>query len=702
MKFILSCILSLFVSITFGQGPLIQLLFEGNLADSSGNNVQFSTTGTYVYSATKYQGDSSWYPSGANLETNDSIELGRHFSISGWYRMSTATGSGLVVSTESASGGVGFNIRIEGTDNRISTYVKDATYGVNYAYSATNVFTDLAWFHLIVEYDSNVVRFFVNGVNVGYDASNDSIVNAYFPTKLPIGLNGRRDGSQTYSQQYRYDNIQFYDYIINQDQRDSLYNNGTTSFKLSSGEEGEEEPPLLVGYTEKKPLKSTVTKKFLRNTVWKIPYRKDYVEEQNPQDGLIVYFAENFNDWAIQNPIAYDTVMNRWQCSSTNFVSQNRANQSIISISGHGNVWRSQFLEGQGGTPYGFTLNPLLDEPNLEEIWVEVEMYLASNWYDDPSDGYYAGKWPTGGAVSGSGENGVEFIDSSDSYACKGFAVANVWGSPTGNLHKMHTYIYDQTSSKAALNIAGFLMNRGIFVTVTKRIVLNTPGLADGFIETYINGVLTQQVTGRKFRSLAQYNAGYNYIEGIILKYAFGGTSVYTSQQDNIVYFDNIVAYAYGVNSPFYIDGLAPVGHTIPVVSGTITNNVYPDKIWINRNYTASSGTICGLTTGSRMTPWCLNTTTDYRTFTISGHSNPIRLQFTKWYDGWNEGENGDMWVKIYSGVGTTKTRLYTYNEAARDGEPTIGATLTIPSTSCTIEYCTGRDSSYPFELIYW
>jgi hypothetical protein len=228
---------------------------------------------------------------------------------------------------------------------------------------------------------------------------------------------------------------------------------------------------------------------------------------------------------------------------------------------------------------------------------------------------------------------------------------------------------------------------------------LNTPGSPNGFAETYIDGLLVQQVTGLNFRSVAQYNAGYNYIEGIILKYAFGGTALYTSQQDNVVYFDNVVAYNYTEGSPYHLNGLAPAGHTIPIVSGTLTSNHYPDKIFVNRTYTAASGTINGLTTSIRKAPWCKNTTTDYRTFTITGHSNPIRLQFTKWYDGGGGTAAEDMWVKIYSGTGTL---LYTYNEATRDGVPTIGSTLTISSTSCIIEYCTGKDSSYPFELVYW
>jgi hypothetical protein len=676
------------------------MLFEGNLADSSGNNIQGTPSGGVVYSATHYQGDSSFYPTSGQWISNDSIELGRHFTICGWFRMSTGTSSGINVATNYSDGSPGINIRIEGTNNRIKVYSHDATYGFNYSYSATNVFTDLTWFHLLVEFDTNVVRFFVNGVNVGYDVNNDSIISSYYPTKLPIAIGGQRNLAGHYSQQYRYDNLQIYNFIPVQLQIDSLYNNGTTSFKLSSNESGGDVAPEMEGYTAKIPYRNGIKKKFIRNGVWVIPYRKDYVPEENPYEGLIVYFADNFNDWAIQSPIPYDTVADRWQCEMTNFVSTNRANQSIISVSGHDNVWRSQYLEGQGGFNYGFCVYPLLDEPQLEELYTEVQVYFASNWYDDPLDGHYTGKWPGGGTVSG--YNSSNTIDSSADYHCKGFTYHNQWGGVTDGANRITTYIYDQIQSEGGSSIVGYVVNRGFWRTITKRTVLNTPGLANGFVETYIDGVLVNVDIGLKARSLAQYNAGLNYIEGIVLKYGFGGTSEYLSGQDNVLYIDNVVAYNYEEDSPYHINGMAPTGHTIPIISGSLISNHYPDKIWIDRNYTAGSGTINGLTTSFRKVPWCKSTTTDYRTYTISGHSNPIRLQFTKWYDGGGGTAAEDMWVKIYSGVGTTKTLLYTYNEATRNGVPTIGATLTIANTNCTIEYCTGKDNSYPFELNYW
>lgn len=700
MKFILSCILSLFVSITFGQGPLFQLLFENNPADSSGNNVIGEMQGTVTYSTTAYQGTYSFYP-GGQWESTDSIEVTPSFTYSGWHRITTTTSQAALIASIAASAGVGWYIRIQGTNNDFVVYTKSGS-AVDYAYSATNVFTDNAWFHLVVVFDSAVVRFYVNGEKVGYNSAYtyDSTMTPTLTTKLPISVHGYRDGAQTLSNNIRFDNIQLYNYTLNQSQIDSLYNNGTTSFKLSSGEEGEEEAPTIEGYTPKEPLRTTVEKKFLRNSVWKIPYKMEYVEETDPEEGLIVYFADNFEDWALQNPIPYDTVARRWQAEMKNYYSTNQPNQSIVSLSEHGNVWRSQYLEGQCGINYGFAVEALLDQ-KLDEMYIETDVYFSSSWADEQEYGHVAGKWPGGGISSG--YSGSDIIDSTANWeTAKGFAAHNTWGSEYLSANRLQTYIYDQTVSMSANTIGNYTVNKGSWGRYTKRVKLNSRGNSDGLVETFINGTLVQQLTGLKFRSIAQYDAGMNSIESITLKYAFGGGIDYCSERDNVVWFDNVTAYAYGASSPEYRSGASESNRLIPRVAGTVSN-VMPDRIYIDRNFTAASGTITGVTAGPgfRKVPWA-RSSSDYRTFTISGHSNPIRIQFTRWADGYNESGNSEMYVKIYSGTGTTKDLKYTFDEATENGVPTIGSTYTISNTSATIIYYCGKDHSFSPELIYW
>jgi hypothetical protein len=47
----------------------------------------------------------------------------------------------------------------------------------------------------------------------------------------------------------------------------------------------------------------------------------------------------------------------------------------------------------------------------------------------------------------------------------------------------------------------------------------------------------------------------------------------------------------------------------------------------------------------------------------------------------------------LYISIKTFGQAVYTDNAANL---------ITIPSTSCTIEYCTGKDSSYSPEINYW
>jgi len=115
------------------------------------------------------------------------------------------------------------------------------------------------------------------------------------------------------------------------------------------------------------------------------------------QNAPNIIFADNFETYTL-GTIPFDTVMTRWQAVMPNYYAPN---QSIISVDGHGQVWRSQYLANDCGAPRGIEIAALLDTV-LEEIWVEVDAYHASGWYDDSSDGHYSGKMLAGGAYGGS------------------------------------------------------------------------------------------------------------------------------------------------------------------------------------------------------------------------------------------------------------------------------------------------------------
>ena len=431
----------------------------------------------------------------------------------------------------------------------------------------------------------------------------------------------------------------------------------------------------------------------------------------NSQEGPDIFFSETFENWDVASGalIPADTVMNRWQPVLPNYYS---SNQSMTTYTGHGKVFKSRYTAGQGGTSKGLESNPLLGTV-IDEIWTEVECYFDPGWYDAATDGtdICTGKFPLGGAIGGRHWLDKEYgggtwaLDTVGDYnATNGWAAHSVWGSPESGINRIWAYLYDQTQTDGAGghtyngDIPYMKVTRGEWHRYTFRIKLNTPGKYDGILERYKDGVMNIQDSTIMYRSLDQANRGLNGIEGIILKYAFGGGSSSISSRTNYVLFDNIVAYTWPTTSSHYLPGPNHSG-TIPQVSGTITSTIYPDRVLKNETYTATSGTIKSHTNGGSFVPYSKTTYTK----TITGQTNPFKIKFTRWHDGFNETDDKECWVKIYTGTGTGKTRIKWYQEAGEyNGVPTIGSELSIAATSATIEYCTGRDLNMGWALDYY
>lgn len=414
-----------------------------------------------------------------------------------------------------------------------------------------------------------------------------------------------------------------------------------------------------------------------------------------------IFFAEDMNSFAT-GAMPRDTLFKYWQPYYGNF---GKANQRIVDLGGeHGKVFRTQYLANQCGSGPGLELALMLDT-TLREIYIEVQTWFANDFWDDPSDGHSSGKTTFGGALGGwwakNTSLGLDFaVDTSNSHQTNGWGVHSVWGTPNGSTslypNRVMVYYHDQLSNQNTMPMAGCYINRGEWATYTTRIKLNSYGVKNGIIERYKNGVLVAQQTDVYFQSMAQFTGGYNNIEGIILKFAVGGSNSYCTDRLLVEYFDNVVAYNYNPTSQYYIQGAAPSGHTIPIVAGTVANR-YTDPVVYNRTYTAQSGTISGNVTGATYAPAEKSATIE-----ITGHTGNINMSFLGWFDGYNSPDYPNMWVKIYSGTGVGKNLLYTFDEASLNGAPTIGATLPIGATSATIEYYTGRDLSIDWLLRYW
>jgi len=104
----------------------------------------------------------------------------------------------------------------------------------------------------------------------------------------------------------------------------------------------------------------------------------------------------------------------------------------------------------------------------------------------------------------------------------------------------------------------GYKLKTGVWYTVTQRIVLNTPGKADGLVEGFINGKLCAVQTGIRFRDIESLQ-----IDRIYYANFFGGSGVAPSKTE-AVSFDDFVVYTYKASVSVKRGNIAnPEGTTI-------------------------------------------------------------------------------------------------------------------------------------------
>lgn len=91
----------------------------------------------------------------------------------------------------------------------------------------------------------------------------------------------------------------------------------------------------------------------------------------------------------------------------------------------------------------------------------------------------------------------------------------------------------------------GFTLQPDVWYTLTQRIVLNTPGEDNGFVEGFINGRLCARQTGIRFRDTDSLK-----IDRIFFSNFLGGSGVPPSTDESIC-FDNFFVYTYKQNLSF-------------------------------------------------------------------------------------------------------------------------------------------------------
>lgn len=387
-----------------------------------------------------------------------------------------------------------------------------------------------------------------------------------------------------------------------------------------------------------------------------------------------VFFAETFDGWQPEDMDAV-TITGRWQTAGPNW----HDSQTIVDAGGeHGEVWRCTVFTGEN---MGFERLVLLGQP-FEELWFSSDLYADPDFEHISDAGNYSGKmlfgFIGGGEIIG-GEWQEDLSPDGNAWWAHG-----VWGSAGA----LMPYIYDQLQPGRAIGEQATIpIPRGYWVHITRRVKLNTPGVADGLFEVYRDGELAMQVTDIMMRSEEQ-GVDYGMIEGLRMSYFHGGSGPdFASPRDNFILIDNLMAFRFRPGTGYDLEGPAPEGFRIPIVRPTescpVANLILTDEL-----FTDASGTIS--CTGQ---PLLTIPPSGYTPVLkeISLSSGTIGFRFTKFEPGYDYGGLGNIVVRVFSGRGDDRTLLWSF------GRPDAGYSrpegdYTIPDSEATIEYQPGNN----------
>jgi hypothetical protein len=400
------------------------------------------------------------------------------------------------------------------------------------------------------------------------------------------------------------------------------------------------------------------------------------------QDTIKYVFAETFEHLP---DLSQKTILNTWQIKQGSYM---ESSQSLVDIgNGHGKVWNAVYHEGKaagyGDDGFAFDI-PVGGE--YDELWFESDLFADPDFDPYSVTGKYSGKMLFG-FVGGNEylHGGVYHVDSSATG--NGWTAQGVWGSQ----YALRPYYYDQVADGQTHQInANLVIPRGYWIHITRRVKMNTPGKKDGIYEVYINDSLRAQATDVMWRS-AQQGANYGKASHLHMTYFFGGCGAdFASKRDNFIRIDNLVAYYYTPQAKSYLYGPAPKGHK---TSRNIPkNDVYPARILFDEVFDKPSATVKSHYNSGVFAP----TSHDVIKKEITRPEGPIKITFSKYGPGVDNCDELNSYTKIYSGRGSSKSLLYTFN---KDSKPS--GTYTVDNREATIEYYSGNSESKGFELFY-
>jgi hypothetical protein len=104
----------------------------------------------------------------------------------------------------------------------------------------------------------------------------------------------------------------------------------------------------------------------------------------------------------------------------------------------------------------------------------------------------------------------------------------------------------------------GYKMQPEVWYTITQRIVMNTPGKADGLVEGFVNGKLCAVLKGLRFRDISTLQ-----IDRVFFANFFGSAATASSKPETIS-FDDLFVYTYAPSVNVARGNVAnPAGTTI-------------------------------------------------------------------------------------------------------------------------------------------
>lgn len=665
MRIILVYIFLSFSLISFGQKPILKLLFDNEIVDSSGTGTLGSTSGNVTYSSSiKYQGTHSFYPLyQGQWKSTSALNLTNSFSVSLWFR-SSITGTASLIGNIAASNTNGWHMRLDGSNNSVYLYTRNST-TIDVVQTNGTDWTDNTLTNVVVLVDeaNSKARIYINKV-FQTPLSNDSIIRNDFDANQILTVNGYRDAAQHFNENGYIDNLQVYDYILTQAQIDSLYDLGATSFQLGSYVPPAPEVQVLTYYRQ-----NTNNKNWINILNSKRAYLIDIVTDSTIYDlDSITYILANNFDAFTPGPVPLDTLMNHIQVWKSNYYAPN---QSItVDPVTNSKVFKMVIKAGEDYRRSCEIFFPL--DRGYDELWLDYDLTTSFpfNTQGQGGSSFHSGKIPMGYY---GGLNFNSAIKDSAAYSATSSAWWAHWVFGTTSL--MH-YSYDlNVNSETGLAVCPVSYNGKRHISV--RYKVSTPGQANGFVERYIDGVFVNGKYNIKMRSVAQ-GSNYGKAEGIKSAFFFGGGSVdFAPTSDHYATVDNLVVSVanYGTRK---ITGYSPAGHRIGSVSHADLN--VPD-ILRNEAFTASSGAI--------QSHYNIETppmSKQVYTKTIVRPSGTILLEFD--YFRKTTANDGDgMYMLVYSGTGGGKALVATYNYSNLPP-----SSIVISASSCTIEYYMGTN----------